>query len=217
MEAGTFENNDLEEYLLKHSSSEDSLLYELRRHTHLTNLHPRMLCGPIQGKLLQLICAMYNPSRVLEIGTYTGYSAICMARGLSPNAQLHTIEVNDEVCETAQDFFSKANLDSIITLHQGNAIDIIPHIEGSFDLVLIDGDKREYPDYLSIVLPRVRVGGIILADNVLWGGKVLMQEPDDNFTKGVMDFNKLVTENDKLDKVILPLRDGLTIIQKKSE
>lgn len=217
MESGTFGNNDLEEYLLRHSSAEDSLLYELNRYTHLTHLHPRMLSGSIQGKLLELICYMFSPVRVLEIGTYTGYSAICMAKGLKPDAELHTIEINDEVCETAQKFFVKANLDKIITLHQGDALDIIPRMEGDFDLVLIDGDKRQYPDYLKVVLPRVRVGGIIIADNVLWGGKVLMQQPDDNYTKGVVDFNKLVAENDKLDKVLLPLRDGLTIIRKKSE
>lgn len=217
MESGTFGNNDLEEYLLKHSSAEDSLLYELNRYTHLTCIHPRMLSGSIQGKLLELICYMFNPGRVLEIGTYTGYSAICMAKSLKPDAELHTIEINEEVCDTAQEFFVKANLDKIITLHQGDALDIIPRIDGVFDLVLIDGDKRQYPDYLKAVLPRVRVGGIIIADNVLWGGKVLMQQPDDSYTKGVVDFNKLVAENHKLDKVLLPLRDGLTIMRKKSE
>ncbi|MDD4385386.1 MAG: O-methyltransferase [Bacteroidales bacterium] len=217
MEASTFGTNDLEEYLLRHSSAEDSLLYELRRHTHLTNLHPRMLCGPTQGKLLELICFMFKPSRVLEIGTYTGYSAICMAKGLNLGAELHTIEINDEVCDTAKEFFTKAKLDKVITLHQGDALDIIPKIEGDFDLVLIDGDKRQYPQYLKVILPRVRVGGIILADNVLWGGKVLLKQPDDSFTKGVVDFNKMVAENDKLDKVLLPLRDGLSIIRKQFE
>lgn len=216
MESGTLGNNDLEEYLLKHSSAEDSLLYELRRYTHLTGIHPRMLSGPLQGKLLELICRMINPKRVLEIGTYTGYSAICMARGLNAVARLHTIEINDEVCETAFSYFQRANLSHIITLHQGDALEIIPGLDEVFDLVLIDGDKRQYPEYLQMVLPRVKAGGFILSDNVLWGEKVLKGEPDDLYTKGVLEFNRMVAQDDNLEKVLLPLRDGLFVIYKKS-
>ncbi|HDP54154.1 MAG TPA: O-methyltransferase [Bacteroidetes bacterium] len=208
---------DLEQYLLSHSSAEDEILYELNRYTHLTSLQPRMLSGPIQGKFLQLICEMLKPSRVLEIGTYTGYSAISMARGLNPGAELHTIEINDEVLETAKLFVAKANLSSIIQFHLGDALDIIPKIHGFFDLALIDGDKRQYPQYLHAVIPRIKVGGIIIADNVLWSGKVLLEKPDDSYTKGVMEFNEIVSANKKLDKVVLPLRDGLTLIRKIAE
>ena len=209
--------NDLEQYLINHSSPEDEILYELNRYTHLTSLQPRMLSGPIQGKFLQFICSMLKPSRVLEIGTYTGYSAISMARGLNNGAELHTIEINDEVLETAKLFVAKANLSSIIQFHLGDALDVISKIQGFFDLVLIDGDKRQYPQYLNAVLPRINVGGIIVADNVLWSGKVLLEKPDDSYTKGVMEFNDMVSANNKLDKVILPLRDGLTLIRKIAE
>jgi predicted O-methyltransferase YrrM len=160
---------------------------------------------------------MLKPSRVLEIGTYTGYSAISMARGLSNGAELHTIEINDEVLETAKLFVAKANLSSIIQFHLGDALDVISKIQGFFDLVLIDGDKRQYPQYLNAVIPRIKVGGIIIADNVLWSGKVLLEKPDDSYTKGVMEFNEMVSANKKLDKVVLPLRDGLTLIRKIAE
>ncbi|PKP36493.1 MAG: methyltransferase, partial [Bacteroidetes bacterium HGW-Bacteroidetes-15] len=174
METSSFLSNDMEDYILHHTTKENPILYQLNRHTHLTSLQPRMLSGPIQGKFLEFICRMINPKRVLEIGTYTGYSAICMANGLGTDAKLHTIEINDEVCETALTFFQKANLTNKITLHLGDAIDIIPTLNESFDLVLIDGDKRQYPDYLKTVLPFLNVNGYIIADNVLWGGKVLL-------------------------------------------
>lgn len=214
MESGSFGNNDLEEYLLNHSSAEDKLLYDLRRHTHLTAIHPRMVSGPIQGKFLELICRMLQPQRVLEIGTYTGYSAISMARVLPHNAKLHTIEINDEVCDVSLAYFEKAGLMNTIVLHQGSALDVIPNIHETFDLIHIDGDKREYPEYLNIVLPKLRTGGVILADNVLWGGKVLLEKPDNDYTRGVMEFNRMVAQNTLLEKVILPFRDGLTLIYK---
>lgn len=207
-------SNDMEEYILQHTSPEDSVLYELNRHTHLSNLQARMLSGPIQGKFLEMISRMVRPARILEIGTYTGYSAICLARGLAPGGHLHTIEINDETCDTAQDFFQKSGLENQITLHIGSALDIIPKLDFEFDLVLIDGDKRQYPEYLNLVLPKVNSGGYILADNVLWGGKVLLPEPDDSYTKGVVDFNSMVAQNSLLEQVLLPLRDGLMLIRR---
>lgn len=214
MESGLNLSNDMEEYILQHTSPEDSVLYELNRHTHLSNLQARMLSGPIQGKFLEMISRMVRPARILEIGTYTGYSAICLARGLAPGGHLHTIEINDETCDTAQDFFQKSGLENQITLHIGSALDIIPKLDFEFDLVLIDGDKRQYPEYLNLVLPKVNSGGYILADNVLWGGKVLLPEPDDSYTKGVVDFNSMVAQNSLLEQVLLPLRDGLMLIRR---
>jgi predicted O-methyltransferase YrrM len=214
METGLYHSNDMEEYLLQHTTPEDDILYKLNRHTHLTSLQPRMLSGPIQGKLLEMISRMIAPQRILEIGTYTGYSAICLAKGLTDNGHLHTIDINDEICDTALEFFRLADMASKITLHIGSALDIIPMLNEEFDLVLIDGDKRQYPRYLELVLPKVKTNGYILADNVIWGGKVLLNEPDDAYTKGVMDFNDLVANHNGLEQVLLPLRDGLMLIRK---
>lgn len=214
METGFNYSNDMEEYILEHTSPEDTVLYELNRHTHLSNLQPRMISGPMQGKFLEMISRMVRPTRILEIGTYTGYSAICLAKGLVPGGHLHTVEINDEVCDTAQEFFQKAGLSNQITLHMGSAIDIVPKLDYEFDLVLIDGDKRQYPKYLEIVLPKLTKNGYIIADNVLWGGKVLLPEPDDSYTKGVVDFNRMVAQNSSLEQVLLPLRDGLMLIRR---
>lgn len=214
METSSYLSNDLDEYVLNHSSKEDPVLYELNRHTHLTSLQPRMLSGPIQGKFLELICKMINPKSVLEIGTYTGYSAICMAKGLGDGAHLDTIEVNDEICEIALEFFKKANLDEKIKLHLGDALDVIPTLNGTYDLVLIDGDKRQYPQYLQLVLPKLNPTSYIIADNVLWGGKVVDENANDDYTLGVKEFNELVVNDPSLEKVLLPIRDGLMLIRK---
>jgi predicted O-methyltransferase YrrM len=137
-----------------------------------------------------------------------------MAKALCPGGHLHTIEINDEICDTALTFFQKAGLSSKISLHIGCAIDIIPELDEIFDMVFIDGDKRQYPEYLKLVLPKIRVNGFIIADNVLWGGKVLEKQPDDDYTKGVMDFNDMVAKDANLEQVLLPLRDGLFVIRK---
>lgn len=214
METSSFHSHDLEQYILNHTTPEDKVLYELNRHTHLTSLQPRMLSGPVQGKFLEFLVRMINPQRILEIGTYTGYSTICMARGMNPDAHLHTIEINDEICDTASAFFKKADLEHRITLHIGDALDIINKIDEVFDLVLIDGDKREYPEYLKLILPKVIRNGFIVADNVLWGEKVLLKMPDDEYTKGVMEFNEMVRSDQNLEQVLLPLRDGIMLIRK---
>ncbi len=161
---------------------------------------------------------MIQPEKICELGTFTGYSAICMAKGTAPETHIHTIELNDELEAIIRKFICKAGLEKRITLHIGNALDIIPKIEGPFDLVFIDGDKRQYPQYYEAVFPRLKPGGYIIADNILWGGKVAMPGmPDDAYTKGIMDFNNIVRNDARVEKTILPIRDGLSIIKKKSQ
>lgn len=206
---------DLEQYILNHIDEEDELLRELERYTHLHVLRPRMLSGHIQGSLLKMLCQMIQPEKIVELGTFTGYSAICMAKGTAPETHIHTIELNDELEAIIRKFICKAGLEKRITLHIGNALDIIPKIEGPFDLVFIDGDKRQYPQYYEAVFPRLKPGGYIIADNILWGGKVAMPGmPDDAYTKGIMDFNNIVRNDARVEKTILPIRDGLSIIKK---
>ncbi|MFT3737849.1 MAG: O-methyltransferase [Breznakibacter sp.] len=208
--------NQLEQYILDHITPEDDLLKELNRQTHVKVLRPRMLSGHLQGQFLYLLCKMINPSRILEIGTYTGYSAICMAKGLADGGHVDTIEVNDELLPFIAGFIQKAGLENIVRLHVGSAVDIVPRLEGLYDLAFIDGDKREYPVYYPLVLDKVRPGGFILADNVLWDGKVIKPlEPNDNYTRGILDFNTMVAEDDRVETVILPIRDGITVIRKK--
>ncbi|MFO7827784.1 MAG: O-methyltransferase [Bacteroidales bacterium] len=207
----------IEDYILNHSDSEDPVLAELNRETNLKILRPRMLSGHLQGKILEMISKMIQPQKILEIGTYTGYSAICLAKGLKNNGTLHTIELNDELEQFIRKYFNKAGLENQIKLHIGNALEIIPKIDEPFDLVFIDGDKREYLQYYHSVLEYVKPGGFILADNVLWSGKVIEQElPDDEYTKGIIEFNEWVKNDHRIEKVILPLRDGLTLIRKKN-
>ncbi len=206
---------DLEKYILSHIDQQDKVLIDLERYTHLNVLRPRMLSGHLQGSILKMFCRMINPLSVLEIGTFTGYSAICMAQGISPEGHIHTIDINDELESLILEYFHKANVHNQITLHIGNAIEIIPSIQDSFDLVFMDGDKREYPQYLRMILPKVKIGGFILADNILWDGKVAKPNmPDDNYTKGIMDFNDMVKNDERLEKTIIPIRDGLLLIRK---
>ena len=206
----------IEDYILSHSDPEDPLLAELNRETNLKVLRPRMLSGHLQGKILEMISKMIQPQKILEIGTYTGYSAICLAKGLKNSGALHTIELNDELEQFIRKYFKKAGLENQINLHIGNALEMIPKINESFDLVFIDGDKREYLKYYQSVFEYVYPGGFILADNVLWSGKVIKQElPDDEYTKGIIEFNEWIKNDHRVEKVILPLRDGLTLIRKK--
>lgn len=206
---------ELEKYILSHIDPEDPILYELDRYTHLNVLRPRMLSGHLQGSLLKMICRMINPLSILEIGTFTGYSAICMAKGMPIEGHIHTIEINDELESLILNYFQKANVQHQITLHIGSALNVIPTIEETFDLIFIDGDKREYPQYLEMVLPKLKTGGFILADNILWDGKVARPDmPDDAYTKGIMDFNEMVKNNPQLEKSIIPIRDGLALIRK---
>ena len=208
---------DLEQYILDHIDSENETLQELNRQTHIKMLQPRMLSGHLQGQILKMLCLMINPQNILEIGTFTGYSAISMAMGLRKDgACIDTIEINDEAEEFILSFIEKAGMSNLIKLHIGSAIDIIPQLNKTYDLVFMDGDKRQYCDYYHLVFERLNHGGYILADNVLWDGKVVQQlDPNDAYTREILAFNKMVKEDDRVEKVILPFRDGITIIRKK--
>lgn len=173
-----------------------------------------MSTGHLQGKFLEMISRMINPEYILEIGTYTGYSAICLARGLKQGGQLTTIEINDELREFAHSYFIKAGVDSAVTQITGNAIEIIPTLKIKADLVFIDGDKREYCDYYRVAKEKVRKGGFILADNVLWGDKVLEKETKDQQSIGILRFNEMLMNEKDIEHVIIPLRDGITLIRK---
>jgi len=206
----------IEDYILQHSDPEDEVLAALNRETNLKVLRPRMLSGHLQGKILEMLSKMIQPEKILEIGTYTGYSAICLAKGLKKGGKLHTIEINDELEDIVLKYITKAGLQEVIHNHFGNALEIIPGINEMFDLVFIDGDKREYLEYYHMVFDYVKQGGFILADNVLWSGKVIeLDSPDDEYTKGIFDFNEYLKNDTRVEKVILPLRDGLTLIRKK--
>lgn len=204
----------LERYLLKNSSPEDPILKELARHTYLNEVHPRMLSGHILGSFLTLFSKMLSPQRILEIGTYTGYSAICLARGLRKGGTLSTIEVNDELRTISLDFFKRAGVNEQIELINGDALEVIPTLTGSFDLVFMDAHKDDYPDYFRLVIEKVRQGGYILADNVLWGGKVLNMTQADATTKIIDQFNQMVNSDTRVENLLLPLRDGVMVIKK---
>lgn len=212
-------NDDaINEYARQHSSPEDEVLAALNRETHLRTVYPNMLSGHLQGKFLEMVSHLLAPRRILEIGTFTGYSSICMARGLAEGGLLHTIDINDETMVIAKKYIHLAALDDKIILHTGKAIDIISNIQEIFDLVFIDADKPEYISYYNAVFKKLRVGGVILADNVLWGGKVLNENKyPDRETKGILDFNNFVSEDVRVEKVLIPLRDGLLMIRKVSE
>lgn len=210
----------IERYVREHSQPEEELLRELDRETHRRTVAPRMLSGHIQGELLKLLVQMMRPRRVLEIGTFTGYSALSMAAGLEDGAELHTIEVDDELEELARSFFDRSPHGGKIRQHIGSALDIAPALGGTFDLVFIDGDKREYPDYYRMLMgdagspALVRSGSILVADNILWSGKVV--EPiarRDRHTQAVVEFNRTVAEDPRVENVIVPLRDGLNLIR----
>ncbi len=209
-------DNYIEKYIAAHIDEESETLKELYRYTHINVLRSRMLSGHIQGQLLKMFCKMINPVNILEIGTFTGYSAISMAEELSyENAHIDTIEINDELRPVIEKFINKANLTNKITLHFGDARDIIPTLNKKFDLVFIDGDKRQYPEYYRLVFPLVNPGGYIIADNIFWNGKVLAPlTNNDDYTKGVIEFNEMVRDDKRVTKVILPFRDGLFLIRK---
>ncbi|MBN1649893.1 MAG: O-methyltransferase [Bacteroidales bacterium] len=208
-------DRDLEAYILEHIDPEDELLYQLSRHTNLRAVHPRMLSGHLQGKILRMLTLMIKPKNVLELGTFTGYSALCMASGLPEGGMVHTIEANDEIVEIAYKFIGESEHADKIKIYVGDAREIIPTLNYNFDLVFIDAEKSEYLDYYHLVFDKVNPGGFIFADNVLWSGKILDKNENDNFTKGIKQFNDFVKNDNRVEKVILPIRDGLTVIRKK--
>lgn len=207
----------LADYISRHSTTEDKILADLDRQTNLDTLHPQMIAGHLQGKILEMLSRMIQPDNILEIGTFTGYSAICLAKGLKENGHLYTIEINDELKEIASRFISLAGFAEKITLLTGDARQIIPGIQvGQFDLVYIDGEKEEYCDYYRLIIDRLKPGGFILADNVLWGGKVLKKSAvNEAYTRGIVRFNEMVSEDPRVENIILPVRDGISLIRKK--
>ncbi len=207
----------LEEYILNHIDPEPDNLRRLARDVNVYLLYPRMCSGHLQGRILRMLTAMIAPQRALELGTYAAYSAISIAEGLPPDGRLHTIEIDDEMEDFIRRRLSESPYGDRVTLHIGDAAEIIPTLGGQqWDMVFIDANKRAYTDYYEMILPRLRPGGYILADNTLWDGKVT--DPDhshDAQSRGIMEFNDLVAADSRVERVILPLRDGLTIIRKK--
>lgn len=211
-----FIDQKLDDYVCAHTENEPEVLNALNRKTHLTVLRSRMLSGHFQGRLLSMLSHMIQPERILEIGTYTGYSAICLAEGLTENGKLTTIDINEELEDIAREFIQKANLESKIEYIIGDAMQIVPQLDEQYDLVFIDADKKNYCNYYHLVFDKVKPGGYILADNVLWSGKVVEDyEALDSETKIIMDYNKMVHEDPRVQEILLPIRDGLMLARKR--
>ena len=209
-----FINKDILEYSEKYSQQEPEILQELNRETHLKILNPRMLSGFFQGRLLSIISKLIKPKKVLEIGTYTGYSAICIAEGMNKNGIIHTIDKNEELNTIQKKYFKKSGLENNIVQYNGCALDIIPKIEEKFDLIFIDADKENYINYFNLVIDKLNNNGVILADNVLWSGKVINSEDHDLTTNVLREFNKNVNNDNRVETILLPIRDGISIIRK---
>ncbi len=210
-----FLSDDLDNYVVNHSQEEPLLLQELNRETNQKILQPRMLSGHFQGRVLSMISKIKSPKNILEIGTYTGYSAICLAEGMTANGYLHTIDINEELYDMQRHYFDRSGYGDQIVQHLGNALDIIPQLDITFDLVFIDADKENYCNYFHCVIDKMNSGGIILSDNVLWSGKVIEPLKDgDESTKGLIAYNKLLNEDERIETVLLPIRDGLSISRK---
>ena len=204
----------LEDYLSSHHDAEPLLLAELNRETHLKVLQPRMLSGPLQGRYLAMLSKMLSPKFILEIGTYTGYSALCLAEGLSKDGELHTLEINDELETFSRSYFNRSEFGNQIHLHIGDALKTLHTVKRNWDLVFIDADKPRYLAYYKMLIPHLNPGTIILADNVLWSGKVLeTPDPQDESTIALLEFNKFVQEDERVENLLLPLRDGLMCIR----
>lgn len=201
-------------YCETHSGAPDPILYELERETGLKTLAPQMISGYLQGRLLQMFSQLTRPSRILEVGTFTGYATICLARGLAEGGEMHTIEVNAELAYIIKKYLARAELTERVHLHIGDALEIIPRLPGTFDLIFLDAGKQHYPLYYELLIDRMPAGALLLADNVLWSGKVL-QEPHDGDTAALHRFNEMIQADDRVDKLMLPLRDGLYMIRKR--
>lgn len=206
----------IEDYILSHIDKEPEVLCWLTRETNLRTLKPRMMSGHLQGRLLKMFCSMMSAKRILEIGAFTGYSAICMAESLPADGELHTLEINDEMEEFLTEVFEKSGLADKIHLHIGDASSIIPGLDGLFDVVFMDGNKRHYSQYFDVVFPKLRLGGLIIADNTLWDGHVL-EDSKDAQTLGIQMFNDKVAADERVERVIVPVRDGMTLIRKMKE
>ena len=209
-----FINKDILEYSEKYSQQEPEILQELNRETHLKILNPRMLSGFFQGRLLSIISKLIKPKKVLEIGTYTGYSAICIAEGMNKDGIIHTIDKNEELNTIQKKYFKKSGLENNIIQYNGCALDIIPKIEEKFDLIFIDADKENYINYFNLVIDKLNNNGVILADNVLWSGKVINFEDHDLTTNVLREFNRMVNNDKRVETILIPIRDGISIIRK---
>lgn len=207
----------LEKYIENHTEPESEILKELNRFTKLKVLNSRMLSGHLQGQVLKMLCYMIKPQFVLEIGTYTGYSAICMAEALAKSGEIHTIEIDDELESIIQKYIKLSNNEGKIKCFIGDAKNIVQNLDYSYDLAFIDGDKREYLEYYHLIFDKIKSGGIIIADNVLWDGKVVEElQSNDLYTKGIIDFNTFVMNDNRVENVIFPIRDGLMVLRKKT-
>lgn len=204
----------IEEYLEQHTTPMDEVLHELYRETHLHAMNPRMASGPVQGRFLQLLCQLMQPKKVLEIGTFTGFATICMARGMASDGLLTTIEANEEYEGIIRKYLAKAAVADRVRLIIGDAKEVIPTLEGGFDMVFIDADKISYPSYYDLVIEKLNPGGVVLADNVLWEGKVLNVGTKERDTKAIQAFNDKVQNDPRVENVLLPLRDGLMMVRK---
>ena len=206
----------IDDYIVEHSAKEPELLQQLNRETNQKVLQPRMLSGHYQGRILSMISKLVQPKVILEIGTYTGYSALCLAEGLHPQGILNTIDINEELLDLQKSYFEASPFGNRIKQHLGDATEIIPNIEEDFDLVFIDADKPNYPNYFHLIMDKLISGGVIISDNVLWSGKVVEPiQDDDESTKALLEYNKLLAEDDRLETVMLPVRDGLTISRRR--
>ena len=208
-------NTELEEYISAHTEQELEVLQALTRATHQKILRPRMLSGHTQGQFLKMLCQMNRVHRVLEIGTFTGYAAIAMAMGMEEDGLLHTIDNNDELEDFTRSYIVRSGLEEKIVFHVGDACQIIPQLDEMFDLVFIDADKREYPEYYRLVFDKVVPGGIIVADDVLWDGKVTNENNRDAQTRGILEFNEMIQQDNRVENLLLPIRHGLMLIRKK--
>jgi len=211
-----FTDPELVDYCEKHTTEEDALLKKITRITESRILMPRMISGHFQGKFLELLSKMLRPKHILELGTYTGYSAICLAKGLPAEGKLTTIDINDELETMVRGFFSEGGYTDKIDYILGNAIEILPTLKGPFDLVFIDADKINYSNYFDLLIDKVPSGGIILADNVLWSGKILLREGKkiDKDTRALLAFNQKMQEDSRVENVLLPIRDGMMMVRK---
>lgn len=210
-------DNDFEDYIARHTTPCDAVLADLMRQTYLSTCNPRMIAGQAMGKFLEFVCNMLKPKRILEIGTFTGFATICMTRGALPDVRVDTIEVNDELADGLRQTFKTAQLQNFINLHIADAIDFLHDTNAVYDLIYIDGDKRQYPDYYSAALPHLCTGGFMIADNVLWGGKVYDGISQDAHTQALRQFNQLVQNDTRVQNTVLAVRDGLMFIKKMGE
>tara|TARA_Y100000589_G_scaffold328802_1_gene373727 strand:+ start:2947 stop:3591 length:645 start_codon:yes stop_codon:yes gene_type:complete len=205
----------IEQYVRNHTQKENFVLAELNRETWAKVLIPRMLSGHLQGRALSMFSKMIKPKYILEIGTYTGYSAICLSEGLKKGGKLHTIDINEELKLMSSIYFKKAGISKNIIQHVGDALKIIPNIKDDFDLVFIDADKENYSNYFKIVIEKIPIGGFIIADNVLWSGKVVEDVNEkDQETRAIKEFNNLIQTSERVENILMPIRDGLMICQK---